>query len=564
MKLLSPAIRSAKDLVADATGRKPYRRYREKADRARRLDAQFLSIFSVVSTVVYLVWLATRLNPAARWLTIPFFFSEVAALLVFIAFAFVCWYPRYHRPRGLERAPVDKPLTVDVFVTVCGEPFELVAETIRAAVAIDYPVKTVHVLDDKADPKLRALAAELGIKYLARPAHDDAKAGNLNYGFERTAGDLILTLDADQVPSPDILKSLVGYFTIPRVAFVQTMQAFKVPQGDPFCNTDPIFYTIMQPGKDTDNVAFSCGSGVVYRREALEDIGGFSTWNIVEDLHTSLSLHDKGWRSIYHDTPLSIGTTPNDIWSVYKQRYQWAADSLRIFFWDNPFRRRGLSWRQRFQYAHTGMVYLFGGFVMPVFYILPTVSLFTGQFVIDTEWWRYLAFRLPSFIFTTLAYRKFIPVDHYVRASNTWLAYFPAYVYGAYVALRSRKKKPEYRVNRKTWDLASTTSQLLGILPQLVLITASVLAIPYGFLRQTGKLDLLLISTLWALGTIDTLRWLPLAALHSRKSAPARDVLWEPRTAAASLEEGGGSNASLVPAGRIAASPAVDRRVRFR
>jgi cellulose synthase (UDP-forming) len=430
VKLLSPAIRSVKSLASDARGKKPYRRYLEEADRTRRLDAQFLSILAVVSTLLYLIWLATRLNPQARWLSVPFFLGETAALVVFIAFAFVCWYPRYHHADGVPGAMGDTSFTVDVFVTVCGEPFELAAETIRAAADIEYRDKTVYVLDDKADPKVRALAAKLGVRYVARPEHRDAKAGNLNYAFQRTTGELILTLDADQVPSPDILKRLVGYFTIPRIAFVQTRQAFKVPEGDPFCNTDPIFYAIMQPGKDADNGAFSCGSGVVYRRAALEDVGGFSTWNIVEDLHTSLRLHAKGWRSVYHDTPLSIGTTPNDIWSVYKQRQQWAADSLRILFWDNPFRHRGLSWTQRFQYAHTGMVYLFGGFVMPIFYVLPTISLLTGQFVIDTEWWRYLAYRLPSFVFTTLAYRMFIPVPHYIRASNTWLAYFPAYIHG--------------------------------------------------------------------------------------------------------------------------------------
>jgi cellulose synthase (UDP-forming) len=559
MKPFLSIIQRTKSLIADARGQKPYRRYREREDRSRRLIAQYLSVLAILSTILYLVWLATRLNPHARWLTIPFFFSEVAALVIFIAFAFVCWYPRYHDARGLPAVALDRPFTVDVFVTVCGEPFELAAETIQAATRIEYPHKRVYVLDDKADPRVRGLATALEIGYFARPEHRDAKAGNLNYGFQRTAGDLVLTLDADQVPSPDILSRVVGYFTIPRIAFVQTKQAFKVPEGDPFCNTDPIFYAIMQPGKDTDNVAFSCGSGVVYRRAALEDVGGFSTWNLVEDLHTSLELHDKGWRSIYHDTPASVGTTPNDIWSVYKQRYQWAADSLRIFFWDNPFRRRGLSWTQRLQYAHSGMVYLFGGFIMPIFYILPTVSLITGQFVIDTELWRYLAFRLPSLIFTTFAYKTFIPVPHYIRASNTWLAYFPAYIYGTYVALRSWKTKPAYRVNKKTWDLASPATQFVGILPQLLLMAGSIFAIAYGFLRQTGKIDLLVISTLWALGTIDTLRWLPLATLRSRKAAPDDGGRAPAVGTAAAADSAASRPGQVVAVSRMADEPARSR-----
>jgi hypothetical protein len=41
--------------------------------------------------------------------------------------------------------------------------------------------------------------------------------------------------------------------------------------------------------------------------------------------------------------------------------------------WDNPFKRKGLSIKQKFQYAHIGFVYLFAGFVMPLFYVIPII-----------------------------------------------------------------------------------------------------------------------------------------------------------------------------------------------
>lgn len=142
---------------------------------------------------------------------------------------------------------------------------DLLKETVEASVKIDYPYKRVYILDDKGDDSYKKLSDTYGCGYFARKEHNDAKAGNLNYAFERTSGDLILTLDADQVPKPEIIKNLIGYFKIPHISFVQTKQDFKVPKGDPFGNTDRIFYKVMQSGKEIDNAAFSCGSGVIYR-----------------------------------------------------------------------------------------------------------------------------------------------------------------------------------------------------------------------------------------------------------------------------------------------------------
>ena len=491
--------RPIKNWLDDLTGKKTYRRYREREDRKRRLRAQMLFILAILSTLVYLFWLLGTLNMHLWWLSVPFYLCEIAGLFILLSFALTTGYPRYHRRQGI---PVEHPPTVDVFVTVCGEPYKIISATLRATARIDYPRKRVYVLDDNGDPKVRELAAKLGFEYFAREVHSDAKAGNLNYALQRTNGEVVLTLDADQVPHKDIIKKTVGYFSHPNIGFVQTKQVFRVPEGDSFCNSDPIFYDLMQLGKDTDNAAFSCGSGVMYRRKALEEIGGFSTWNIVEDLHTSMLLHDKGWRSVYHNYSLSMGTAPGDIWGVYKQRQQWAADSLRILFWDNPFRRRGLSLKQRFQYAHLGFVYLFAGIAMPIFYVVPIISLFTGRFVINTESWHYLLYRLPSLVLTMYAYNYAYKIAKspipFNQAVATWLGYFPCYIYATLIALTSRKSKPVYKVNNKTWDPASKTIQFIGILPQFLIILLSIMGILYCVsVPRIGNLNALLNNTLW-------------------------------------------------------------------
>ena len=53
-------------------------------------------------------------------------------------------------------------------------------------------------------------------------------------------------LDADQVPTPEILERLVGIFHRPQVGYVQSKQAFFLPEGDPFYNSDKVFYETIQ------------------------------------------------------------------------------------------------------------------------------------------------------------------------------------------------------------------------------------------------------------------------------------------------------------------------------
>jgi cellulose synthase (UDP-forming) len=477
-----------------------------------------LALLAIPASLIYLTWVYLHLECQVAWLSTLFFGAEIAAFGIVTAFFVITWYPRFHHPEGVVD---DGQRTVDIFITVCGEPFAMVANTVQAALAIDYSPKRVYLLDDKNNWKFQRLAAELGCEYLARPDHADAKAGNLNYGLAHSNGEIVVALDADQVPEPTFLRRTIGFFRLQDIGWVQTKQNYVVPEGDPFCNLDPAFYGVAQLSKDNDNAAFSCGSGVLYRRKALESINGFSTWNLVEDLHTSMRLHATGWRSVYYNHALTLGTAPADIWGVYRQRQQWATDSLRIFFWDNPFLKKGLTWRQRFHYAHIGFVYLFAAFVMPFFYLLPVYSLFTGGSVLTTSLMAYLLYRAPCYLLSTLAYQAAMAPHPFYRATNTWLSYFPCFIKATFIALAHPKNKPTYRVNKKTWDSTTPWNQLLGFVPQLAVIVLSLAAVVYGLYYASGPLQPRLVNCLWALWTVERLHWVCLLPWRSRRLAPA-------------------------------------------
>lgn len=223
----------------------------------------------------YILWRWwDSVNWSAWWIAVPLVLAETYSFIDVALFGATMWRAR-NRPA--PPAPADG-LTVDVFVTTYDEPVDLVMRTAVAARDIRYPHRT-WVLDDGSRPELAAAARAAGVGYLERsddwtdrPRH--AKAGNLNNALFATEGEFLLVLDADQIPSPEILDHTLGYFTDDQVALVQTPQFFtNVTEADPLGSQAPLFYGPIQQGKDGWNAAFFCGSNAMLRRDALMQLG---------------------------------------------------------------------------------------------------------------------------------------------------------------------------------------------------------------------------------------------------------------------------------------------------
>jgi cellulose synthase (UDP-forming) len=257
-----------------ATTRREARR--AVATSKRRLALiRVVVVLTAVAGVNYVAWRwLDSINWSAWWIAVPLVAAETYSLIDSLLFALGVW-------RLKERGPAPepaRPMTVDVLVTTYNEPLELVMTTARAALDIRYPHAT-WILDDGDRPDLRALAEAEGIGVIVRsdawadrPRH--AKAGNLNNALMVTEGELLLILDADQVPEPDILDRTVGWFNDEGVALVQTPQWFvNVPDSDPLGSQAPLFYGPIQQSKDGWNSAFFCGSNAILRREALMQLG---------------------------------------------------------------------------------------------------------------------------------------------------------------------------------------------------------------------------------------------------------------------------------------------------
>jgi cellulose synthase (UDP-forming) len=295
---------------------------------------------------------------------------------------------------GIQDQPHRWPLhlheeltTVDVFITTYGEDLEVVRRTIAAALSIRGLHRTI-VLDDGRSDEVRDLARALGAEYLRRDSNEHAKAGNINHALRHTDGEFFVLLDADFVPRPELLHELLPHFADPKVAFVQSPQVYGnlrnlVARGAGFMQS--VFYTLIQPGKNRFNAAFCVGTNVVFRRSAVEEVGGIYEQSKSEDIWTSILLHERGWRTVYTPQVLAIGDTPETIEAYTKQQQRWAQGGFEILLRHNPLsRRRQLTVDQRVQYLGSSAFYLTG--VAPALLLLvPPLHIFLNLTPVDLD-----------------------------------------------------------------------------------------------------------------------------------------------------------------------------------
>ncbi len=278
---------------------------------------------------------------------------------------------------------------MDVFVPSYNESAELLEVTLLACQSMEYPEGKLRVflLDDggtdqkcttgskesqeaaqKRRAELTAMCEELGVIYMTREKNEHAKAGNLNSAFQQLDGDLVMVVDADHVPTGDFLQNTVGYFGEDEKLFlVQTPHFFRNPDPieknlDTFHqmpSENEMFYRVIQRGLDYWNAAFFCGSGALLRRAHLETVGGFSGETITEDCETALTLHTKGYNSLYVATPMLSGLAPETMGGFISQRIRWAQGMTQIMRLKFPLFAKGLTIPQRICYMNTCMFWLF-------------------------------------------------------------------------------------------------------------------------------------------------------------------------------------------------------------
>jgi cellulose synthase (UDP-forming) len=342
--------------------------------RTARRRSLVMALVCLPLALWYLSWLlqGQRIgNPLLFGLLIA---AEAFNLVQAIGFWWTC---SRQRLRG-GRPPTGEPPAVDVLIPVYDEPPEIVEPTLAAAAALRGADVTVWLLDDGARSEMALLAGRYGAQYLRRRQRTGAKAGNLNHALARTTAPFVVVLDCDHVPHADFLERTLGHLEPPDVAFVQTPQYYANAAGNPVCTAaaaqQNLFFGPIARGKDGLGAMMCCGTNVVFRREALDQVGHFPEGSLTEDFLLSVRLQERGWKSTYISEVVASGLGPEDMASYVSQQQRWARGCLSAI---PAVLRSRLPWRARAQYLLSA-TYFLSGWTLLLYMSLPVIRLLFG------------------------------------------------------------------------------------------------------------------------------------------------------------------------------------------
>ncbi|MCA1702443.1 MAG: glycosyltransferase, partial [Actinobacteria bacterium] len=379
----------------------------------------------------------------------------------------------------------------------------------------------IVVSDDAANRDMSAMTLSVSrdypaatIRYHRPPAQGtanrrgDAKAGNLNSVLDLLDEDYpevlyIETRDADdEVGHPSFLRrTLAPLLADERVAFVQTIKETEVGAGDPFNNQEQLFYRGVMRGRHAANAVFPCGSGVVWRRKALDDIGRFPFWNLVEDLQSGMEALKRGWRGAYVSI---VGAraqhAPQDLGNVCKQRGTWALDTMRLLIWRSM---RGLSIRQRLQFFDMALFYC-QGFPMLILCAMSLVYVVQGVQPVDASTQLYMLHFVPYIMAVELflwAMAAEAGAENLFTTRRMWHGLMFVHMKAATKALLyGPHRKPVYRVTRKNdvhrWYWHATV-------PHILILFVLAITVPYG----------VIVHGMHAILRPDTIYWIAMTAV---------------------------------------------------
>lgn len=297
---------------------------------------------------------------------------ELVAMLLFVTSAFEMVDALAARPPALPQTsePARWPV-VCLQVPAYNEPPDLVIETLRSLVALEYPALRVQVIDNNTsdDALWRPVAAECErlardghrVEFVHLPRWPGYKAGALNWGLSHLAEDveIIGIVDADYVVDAAWLRATIPYFSNDDIAFVQTPQDYRAWEESGFyraCYAGfALFFKIGMLSRARRNSIIFAGTMGLVRRRALEEVGGWDERIITEDAEVSLRMLARGWSAVYVPVAYGRGIMPLTYEGLRKQRFRWAFGGIQILrrHWRLivPWNRRsGLTFGQRYDH----------------------------------------------------------------------------------------------------------------------------------------------------------------------------------------------------------------------
>ncbi len=278
-----------------------------------------------------------------------------------------------------------------------------VAERVIDAVCdMEWPRDRVHVqvLDDSDDEtslivSKRAAhwrARGVDVIHVRRGTRDGYKAGALAHGLSLTRAPFIAIFDADFVPPSDFLRRTMGVFDDAQVGFAQARWGHLDEGYSWFTRLQALaidFHFLVEQAVRSDRGYFTnfTGTAGVWRRNAIEDAGGWSAATLTEDLDLSYRAQLRGWRAAYVEDLVVPEELPVSIDAYRRQQSRWATGSFQsAFLLIGPVMRSSNRAAVKFQAAVHLVAYGVGPVMLLQLACYPLLLVIYSRARIDVPW----------------------------------------------------------------------------------------------------------------------------------------------------------------------------------
>lgn len=272
-----------------------------------------------------------------------FFVLSILAFYGWHRYYLVYLYTKHRDRTPRPTRPLDPLPVVTVQLPIFNELY--VADRLIASIArLDYPRERleIQVLDDSTDETREVAEAAVrrlrvrgfDVKRLHRVQRRGYKAGALAEGLVVARGELVAIFDADFVPPADFLTQTVHYFSDPAVGMVQARWGHINQDYSLLTRVQSILldghFVLEHGGRNRAGCFFNFnGTAGIWRRQAIDDAGGWNGDTLTEDLDLSYRAQLKGWKFLFLPALVAPAEVPVEMNAFKSQQHRWAKGSIQ-------------------------------------------------------------------------------------------------------------------------------------------------------------------------------------------------------------------------------------------
>ncbi len=271
------------------------------------------------------------------------------------------WYDVWKKRDNAKWKNNTKNPKVSILVPAYNEEVGLLS-TVKTILASNYRNLELIVVNDgstdKSDEVMRAFMGSqtvwdgITIKYFYK--ENGGKGRALNFGFEQSMGDIIMSIDADCIVMPFTVGNFVKRFNNPDVQAV--VGNVKIGNSEnPITLLQKLEFQFSFYWKKSESILNTIyiigGAAGAFRREVLERFGGYDTTSITEDIDLSVKIQAAGLKVVYADDAIVYTEGATTIKGLIKQRIRWKygwittfANHSYLIFSINKKHNKVLSW----------------------------------------------------------------------------------------------------------------------------------------------------------------------------------------------------------------------------